>query len=232
MGTPFLAIDGFIMSFSLSDLTFLPDLPTLATYTLAAFVLAITPGPDMALFLARTVVNGKKAGFAAMFGASTGLLGHALLAGLGLSALLAASATAFMIVKIIGALYLVFLAYQALRHGSGLTADYQPAAEQSFFRVWLTGLGINLTNPKVVMFFVTFLPQFVDPSDPYASDKILFLGLFFLVVGIPVCVFIIMTAERFSAFLRSSPVLIRRFDYSFAAIMSAFAIKLLFTQGR
>jgi threonine/homoserine/homoserine lactone efflux protein len=82
------------------------------------------------------------------------------------------------------------------------------------------------------MFFVTFLPQFVDPADPHAADKIVFLGMFFLVVGVPVSVFIIMTAERFSAFLRSSPTLMRRFDYSFAAIMSAFALKLLFTQGR
>ncbi len=208
---------------SLSRLTFLPDLPTLAGYTLAAFVLAITPGPDMALFLARTVSGGKQAGFAAMLGASTGMMGHALLA---------ASTTAFSIVKGVGALYLVFLAYQAIRHGSGLTADPQQAESQSFFRTWLTGLGVNLTNPKVVMFFVTFLPQFVDPADPHAADKIVFLGMFFLVVGVPVSVFIIMTAERFSAFLRSSPTLMRRFDYSFAAIMSAFALKLLFTQGR
>ena len=212
---------------SLSELTFVPDLPTLAGYTLAAFVLAITPGPDMALFLARTVAGGKQAGFAAMLGASTGMMCHALLAGLGLSALLAASITAFTIVKVVGALYLVFLAYQAIRHGSGLTADPQQVERQSFFRTWLTGLGINLTNPKVVMFFVTFLPQFVDPADPHAADKIVFLG-----VGVPVSVFIIMTAERFSAFLRSSPILMRRFDYSFAAIMSAFALKLLFTQGR
>jgi len=217
---------------SLSQLTFLPDLPTLAGYTLAAFVLAITPGPDMALFLARTVSGGKQAGFAAMLGASTGMMGHALLAGFGLSALLAASTTAFSIVKGVGALYLVFLAYQAIRYGSGLTADPQQAESQSFFRTWLTGLGVNLTNPKVVMFFVTFLPQFVDPADPHAADKIVFLGMFFLVVGVPVSVFIIMTAERFSAFLRSSPALMRRFDYSFAGIMSVFALKLLFTQGR
>lgn len=215
-----------------STLTFLPDAATLAGYTLAAFVLAITPGPDMALFLARTVAQGKRAGFAAMLGASTGMTGHAMLAGLGLSALLAASTTAFMVVKMVGALYLVFLAYQAVRHGSGLTADVEEQSSQSFFRTWLTGLGINLTNPKVVMFFVTFLPQFVDPADPHASEKIVFLGLYFLVIGTPVAIFIIMTAERFSAFLRSSPVLMRRFDYSFAAIMSAFAVKLLFTQGR
>ena len=217
---------------ALSELTFLPDMPTLAGYTLAAFVLAITPGPDMALFLARTVSGGKQAGFAAMLGASTGMMGHALLAGFGLSALLAASTTAFTLVKMTGALYLVYLAFQAIRHGSGLTADPQQVESQTLFRTWLTGLGINLTNPKVVMFFVTFLPQFVDPADPHAADKIVFLGMFFLVIGVPVSVFIIMTAERFSAFLRSSPLLMRRFDYSFAAIMSAFALKLLFTQGR
>jgi threonine/homoserine/homoserine lactone efflux protein len=210
---------------------FIPDLPTLLTYALAAFLLAVTPGPDMALFLSRTVTGGQKYGMAAMLGASLGMMVHASLAGFGLSALLAASATGFMIVKMIGAVYLLFLAYQAVRHGSGLTLNAAPI-EQSVFATFLTGIGINLTNPKVVMFFVTFLPQFVEPTDPYASDKILFLGILFLAIGIPVNGFFIMTAERFSSFLRSSPVFMRRFDYGFAALMSAFAVKLLFTQAR
>ena len=210
---------------------FIPDLPTLLTYALAAFLLAVTPGPDMALFLSRTVTGGQKYGMAAMLGASLGMMVHASLAGFGLSALLAASATGFMIVKMIGAVYLLFLAYQAVRHGSGLTVSTAPI-EQSVFATFLTGIGINLTNPKVVMFFVTFLPQFVEPTDPHASDKILFLGILFLAIGIPVNGFFIMTAERFSSFLRSSPVLMRRFDYGFAALMSAFALKLLFTQAR
>lgn len=210
---------------------FIPDLPTLLTYALAAFLLAVTPGPDMALFLSRTVTGGQKYGMAAMLGASLGMMVHASLASFGLSALLAASATGFMIVKMIGAVYLLFLAYQAVRHGSGLTLTAAPI-EQSVFATFLTGIGINLTNPKVVMFFVTFLPQFVEPTDPYASDKILFLGMLFLAIGIPVNGFFIMTAERFSSFLRASPVFMRRFDYGFAALMSAFAIKLLFTQAR
>jgi threonine/homoserine/homoserine lactone efflux protein len=210
---------------------FIPDLPTLLTYALAAFLLAVTPGPDMALFLSRTVTGGQKYGMAAMLGASLGMMVHASLAGFGLSALLAASATGFMIVKMIGAVYLLFLAYQAVRHGSGLTLSSAPL-EQSVFATFLTGIGINLTNPKVVMFFVTFLPQFVEPTDPHASDKILFLGVLFLAIGIPVNGFFIMTAERFSSFLRSSPVFMRRFDYGFAALMSAFAVKLLFTQAR
>ena len=211
---------------------FLPDLPTLLTYALAAFLLAVTPGPDMALFLSRTVTGGQKYGMAAMLGASLGMMVHATLAGLGLSALLAASATGFMIVKMIGAVYLLFLAYQAVRHGSGLTINAATPPDQSVFATFVTGIGINLTNPKVVMFFVTFLPQFVEPTDPHASDKILFLGIFFLAIGIPVNGFFIMTAERFSAFLRSSPAFMRRFDYGFAALMSAFAVKLLFTQAR
>ena len=83
------------------NLDFIPSLQTIALFSLASLILALTPGPDMALFLARTVTGGRSSGFAAMFGASTGLIVHALLAGLGLSALLAASATAFFILKII-----------------------------------------------------------------------------------------------------------------------------------
>lgn len=211
---------------------FVPDLATVLTFALASFVLAITPGPDMALFLARTVAGGRRLGFAAMLGASTGLVGHALLAGLGLSALLAASATAFMVVKTVGALYLVWLAWQAVRCGSGFSVDASGVPQQTFFATWLTGLGVNLTNPKVVMFFVTFLPQFVDASDPDASGKILFLGFFFLVIGIPTGAAIILVAERFTAFMRSSKRAMRIFDYSFAGIMAAFAIKLAFTQSR
>lgn len=211
---------------------FVPDLATILTFAVASFVLAITPGPDMALFLARTVAGGRRLGFAAMLGASTGLIGHALLAGLGLSALLAASATAFMVVKIVGALYLVWLAWQALRHGSGFSIDPSGAPQQTFFATWMTGLGVNLTNPKVVMFFVTFLPQFVDAADPDASGKILFLGFFFLAIGIPTGAAIILVAERFTAFMRSSKRAMRIFDYAFAGIMGAFAIKLALTQSR
>ncbi len=211
---------------------FIPDFMTVATFALASFVLAITPGPDMGLFLARTVAGGRKLGFAAMLGASTGLIGHALLAGLGLSALLAASATAFMVLKVIGALYLVWLAWQAIRYGSGFSVDPSGVPRQSFFATWLTGLGVNLTNPKVIMFFVTFLPQFVDAADPHASGKLVFLGFMFIVIGIPTGAFIILIAERFTEFMRSSKRAMRIFDWSFAGIMGAFAVKLLFAQAR
>src|SRR5215213_1150288 len=101
-------------------MTFLPDLAVLLAYSLACFVLFITPGPDMSLFLAKTVAGGRRAGMASMIGAMTGCCVHTLLAALGLSALLAASATAFTVLKVVGALYLLWLAVDAVRNGSAL----------------------------------------------------------------------------------------------------------------
>jgi threonine/homoserine/homoserine lactone efflux protein len=208
----------------------IPSAATLTAFSAAAFLLAITPGPDMTLFLARTLSGGRRLGFAALLGAVAGLFVHVTLASIGLSAVLAASTTAFTVVKIVGAGYLLYLAVQALRRGSALSVDAAKPPRQSVLSTFLTGLGINLTNPKIVMFFVTFLPQFVSPADPNAAGKLLFLGLWFIAIGLPTCVAIILSADRFTALLKSSPRLMRGFDYAFAGLMSLFAIRLLWTQ--
>src|ERR671912_825386 len=129
----------------------LPDPAVLLAYSLACFVLFITPGPDMSLFLAKTMAGGRRAGMAAMVGAMAGCCLHTLLAALGLSALLAASATAFTVLKIVGALYLLWLAVDAIRNGSALNLREGAPDEVSVRRTFLLGVGINLTNPKVVL---------------------------------------------------------------------------------
>src|SRR4051812_27872171 len=105
---------------SFRAVTFLPDLTTFLTFTVACFILFITPGPDMSLVLAKTMSGGTRIGIAATLGANTGLCVHTVLAALGVSVVLAASATAFTVLKIIGALYLGWLAIDAVRHGSAL----------------------------------------------------------------------------------------------------------------
>jgi threonine/homoserine/homoserine lactone efflux protein len=212
-------------------LNFVPDLPVMLAYSAACFVLFATPGPDMSLFLAKTISGGRAAGIAAMAGALTGCCVHTLAAALGLSALLAASATAFGVLKVVGALYLLWLAIDAIRHGSALSVK-GGAGGGSLWRTYLTGVGINLTNPKVVLFFVTFLPQFVSASDPHASGKLLFLGLYFVAFSVPLALAMILTAERFIAALRARPRLLRGMDYGLAGLFSAFALKVLATQGR
>lgn len=213
-------------------MTFLPNLSTLLTYSLACTVLFITPGPDMSLFLAKTMAGGRKAGIAAMLGAMLGCCFHTLLAALGLSALLAASVTAFTVLKIVGALYLLWLAFDAVRNGSALHVKDEAKAQVSFWKTFLVGVGINLTNPKVVLFFVTFLPQFVLASDPHASEKLLFLGLYFVALTAPMGAAMILGADRVLALLRGRPKLMRGIDYSFAGLFSAFALKILATSAR
>src|SRR5690242_3267246 len=143
-------------------MTFVPDIDVLLAFTAAGVLLVLTPGPDMTLFIGQTLTGGRARGVAALLGASTGLLVHTTLAAFGLSALLAASATAFGILKVVGVAYLIWLAIEALRHGSALTLKPEAGAAQPVGRVFLTGVGINLLNPKIVMFFLTFLPQFVS----------------------------------------------------------------------
>jgi threonine/homoserine/homoserine lactone efflux protein len=210
---------------------FLPSLPVLAAYAVAVVALTLTPGPDMTFFLGKAVTAGRAAGFAAMLGAATGLLVHTLLVALGLSALLAASATAFLALKVAGAIYLAWLAVEALRHGSGLNLGRATAPSERLPRVYLKGLGINLLNPKIIMFFVTFLPQFVSPHDPHAASKLVFLGVTFIAIGVPICLVMIAFAARLAHLLKRSPRIMRGIDWLFAAVMGGFAVRLLLTRA-
>ena len=213
-------------------MTFVPDAAVLLAYSVACFVLFITPGPDMSLFLAKTLAGGRRAGLAAMLGAMTGCCFHTLLAALGLSALLAASTTAFTVLKVVGALYLLWLAYDAVRNGSALNLRPERSGQVPFLRTYALGVGINLTNPKVVLFFVTFLPQFVKAGDPAAAGKLLFLGLYFVAFTAPLAALMILGAERFLRLLRSRPRVLRAIDYAFGGIFSVFAVRILLAGGR
>jgi threonine/homoserine/homoserine lactone efflux protein len=199
---------------------FIPDLATLAAFTAAALFLAITPGPDMTLFISRALSDGRAAGFACIAGACTGVAIHTTLVAVGLSAL------------IVGAGYLLWLAIQALRHGSAITIKTPTGRRRSLYTNWAMGLGVNLLNPKIVLFFMTFLPQFVTASDPNVMGKLFFLGLSFIVITLPVGVGIVLVADRLAVWLQENKRIMRGIDYGFAGIFSAFAVRILFTQGR
>ncbi|RBP06276.1 threonine/homoserine/homoserine lactone efflux protein [Roseiarcus fermentans] len=206
--------------------------PALALgYGLACVLLAATPGADMALFLSRTLAGGRGQGFAAQAGANAGLVVHSCAAALGLSALLAASAAGYQAVRIAGALYLLWLAVAALRHGTALKVKAGTGAG-GLRGAFLNGLLINLTNPKIVIFFVTFLPQFIEARDPHAGAKLFVLGLGFIAITTAVNAVVILVAGRFVAAARANPRALRLFDYAFAALMSAFALRLAFSRGR
>ena len=213
-------------------MTFIPDFATILQFALATFVISITPGPDMTLFVGRALSQGRAAGFACMFGAMTGIMIHTALVALGLSALIVASPEAFLALKVFGAGYLIWLAIQAIRKGSACSPEKKGGAGRSLLKNWATGLGINLLNPKIILFFMTFLPQFVSASDPHAPGKLFFLGLLFIPLALPIVAPMVIAADSFSKLLKKSPRVTRVVDYLFAGVFSAFALKILTAQAR
>ena len=214
-------------------MSYIPDLATLIQFSIATIILAITPGPDMTLFVSRTLSQGRATGFASMAGALSGTLVHTTLVVVGISALIVASPMAFFVLKICGAGYLVFLAWQALVKGSTFAPEATSKGSSiSLPRAFVTGFAVNLLNPKVILFFMTFLPQFVSAHDPNAPAKLIFLGVMFVVLSIPVTAPMVFAAEKFSSAMKSSPRATRVVDYLLAGVFSAFALKILTAQTK
>lgn len=211
---------------------FIPDFPTLLAFSAASLVLAVTPGPDMTLFISRALSDGPAAGFACVGGAMTGITLHTLMVALGLSALVVASPAAFFALKAVGAGYLMWLAIQAIRKGSSLTLPVTGPSGRGLAASWAQGLGVNLLNPKIILFFMTFLPQFVAASDPNIVGKLLFLGLFFVLLSTPIVIGVVLGAHRLAGWLKRKPQVMRIVDYLFAAVFSAFALRILLAQSR
>lgn len=153
------------------------------TFLTAAVLLNISPGPDMAFILGQTVRNGRSGGFAALLGIWSGAMGHVLLAVVGLSSLLANSAWAFSLVKWAGAVYLVWMGIQALASkGGSFSADDSAKASRPQTIYW-QGVGVSLLNPKVAIFFLAFLPQFVVPEAGPVWAQLLLHGVLIIVVA-------------------------------------------------
>jgi threonine/homoserine/homoserine lactone efflux protein len=208
----------------------LPSPAALVAFVLASCVFVITPGPDLTYYLGQTVSRGRAAGVAAVLGNSLGLLCHSTLAALGLSALLAASASAFTVLKIVGAVYLAWLGIQALRHGSALNLK-GGSGDGRLGPVFAKGVLINILNPKVIVFFITFLPQFVAAGEPNIGVKLFLLGVLYIVLSIPISFLIVAGAGGFAGMLQRSARARRTVDYLFAGVMGAFAVKLLATRA-
>ena len=152
-----------------------------ATFLTAAVLLNISPGPDIAFILGQTAKKGVKAGFMAMFGIWTGAFIHVVLAALGLSAVLATSAIAFATVKWIGAAYLIWLGIQAWRSKGTRLPIKGKETSQGLMKIFKQGVLVAVLNPKVAIFFLAFLPQFVEVgADPVSAQ--LFLHGFLIIV--------------------------------------------------
>lgn len=197
-----------------------------ATFFTAAALLNLSPGPDMAFILGQTAKQGVRSGFAAMFGIWTGAFIHVIFAALGLSAILATSAVAFSTVKWIGAAYLIWLGIQALRSkGANLSVNGQ-VSPKSLTTVFKQGVLVAVLNPKVAVFFLAFLPQFVEASAGPASAQLFLHGS--LIIGVAAFVEppLILVGGKLTSYLSNNTQLSRWMDRGLGALFVGLGIKL------
>ena len=176
-------------------------------FVTTGILLNLTPGPDTVYILGRSLAHGRRAGVASALGISVGSVLHTCAAALGLSAFLATSAWAFTAVKLAGAAYLIFLGVRALLERNrdlAIPAHFKRNDAASAF--W-QGTLTNILNPKVALFFLAFLPQFIDAASPSKTIAFLILGLTFVTTGTVWCLVLAWFSSAFSARLRESPTI-------------------------
>lgn len=159
----------------------MPDLGSIVTFAIASVTLLLIPGPAVIYILNRSVADGREVGLSAVAGLELGNLVHAVAAAAGLSAVLATSATAFNTVKWLGAGYLIFVGVRTLLRPP--LAVSSEATSVSRRRTFVQGIVVNTLNPKVALFFLSFLPQFIDPDKGAAWSQALVLGITFVLIG-------------------------------------------------
>ena len=174
-------------------------------FIVASIVLIVTPGQDMILVMSRSIAQGSAAGVATAAGVSVGLVGHTLLATLGLGAILRTSEWLFVLLKLAGAAYLVYLGLQLLRTRSHQFASAS-GAPRSLMRLFADGALSNVSNPKIAIFYFAFLPQFVAPNASHPTLAVFMLGLVFAALTFVVKGPVGLAAGRLSGWLRRGPM--------------------------
>ncbi|WP_299195901.1 LysE family translocator [uncultured Amphritea sp.] len=205
------------------------DQTTLLTYLAILLGFVFIPGPAVLLTLARATRSGTRVGMATGLGIAAGDLVHTLLAVVGISAIVLASALLFAIVKYMGAAYLVYLGVKAIlkRADTGLVLAAPSLNAKTAFR---QAIVLEILNPKSAMFFLAFLPQFVNPTNGSVGLQLIILGLLFVLMGLLTTILVAVSAGQVSRFLQRNPLVLRWQDRVVGGIYCGLGVRLAFTE--
>ncbi|MFD8862868.1 LysE family translocator [Streptomyces sp. NPDC059590] len=211
------------------------DLSLIAAFVAAAFLLSVAPGPDMLFIVANATSGGRRAGVVAALGMSTGLAVHTLAAALGLSALFRAAPEALEVVRLAGAVFLIYLAVTSWRAGRRTPGGEQDTADAAataprrpLRKLYLMATLTNVANPKVILFYLAFLPQFLTVGDGAWPVwlQLLTLGGLFIMIGLPVDATVGLAAGSLADKLLSRPSFRRRLERASAVVFGGLAVRL------
>jgi threonine/homoserine/homoserine lactone efflux protein len=195
-----------------------PDATTLALFSAAAMALIVIPGPAVLYVVTQSVHRGRAAGVVSAAGVANGSLVHAAAASIGLSALLVESAVAFEVVKIVGALYIGYLGVRRLLGHDGIGAE-RKTDDRPLRRIYTQGVVVNVLNPKTALFFLAFLPQFVDPDNGSAALQVVVLGLTWTALAFVSDSVWALVAGSASRWLRGNPRALRVERYASGTVL-------------
>jgi threonine/homoserine/homoserine lactone efflux protein len=216
----------------MSDAPLIVSTATLAGFATIALAMVLTPGPNMAYLVSRTICQGRAAGLVSLGGVGIGFVVYVLLAAFGITALLFAVPLAYDGLRIAGALYLGWMAWNALRPGGASPFQVRDLPADSHRRLFSMGLLTSLLNPKVAALYLSLLPQFIDPAAGHVLGQTIILGLTQIAISLTVNALIVLTAGAVSAFLAGRPfwTLVQR--WLMGTVLAALAMRMAIDTSR
>lgn len=198
----------------------------LLLFAFAALMLVLTPGPNMIYLISRSIVQGREAGFISLLGVMLGFLVHMTLAAFGLTAVFLAIPYAYDVVKFVGAAYLLWMAWNAVRPGSASPFEARQLPHDSPAKLFQMGFLTNVLNPKVAVFYMALLPQLIHARNGSPLAQSLTLGLTQIAVSFTVNALIVFTAGTVAAFLATRPTWVQIQRYVMATVLGGLAVRL------
>jgi threonine/homoserine/homoserine lactone efflux protein len=207
------------------------DWSNLALFFAASWMLIITPGPDMIYVITRGISQGRKAGMISAVGVTLGILVHTVFAAFGLAIILRTSALTFLAVKFVGAGYLIFLGVKTLKNKSDFKLS-RDKPNDGFRKIFVQGILSNVLNPKIALFFLAFLPQFVNPGHGSASIQMVYLGLTFALFGIVFLVLLGYFSGGIGLWLSKKQTFTEKIRWFTGSVLIALGLRLAFMERR
>ena len=206
-------------------------LTDLAIFAGAVVLLAITPGPNMVYLISRSICQGRQAGFVSLLGVLAGFIAHMMAAALGLSALFVTVPLAYELLKWAGAVYLAYLAWQAVRPGARSPFQGRQLSHDSPRKLFVMGLLTNLLNPKVAFFYLSLFPQFISPEHGSLFAQSLILGVTQIAISFVVLLTMAMSASRIAGWFEHNPHWLAVQRYAMGSVLAGLAARLAISQS-
>ncbi len=205
----------------------------LLVFALAAFAMVITPGPNMIYLISRSITQGKKAGVISLAGVVCGFLFHIIMVAFGLTAVLFAVPFTFTALKISGAVYLLYLAYNAIKPGSkNIFETKKDLKEDKPARLFMMGFLTNVLNPKMAVFYLSLFPQFIKPEAGSVTFQCFQLGFTQMSVSFTVNFLIVISASKAAKWFSQNPAGIKVQKWFMATVLTMLAIKMFFSKAK